>query len=243
MSFLTTIGSIAAPVVGGLLGGPAGAVAGAGLSKVFAGIGQGQTAAELAKQNVRPVDTPEDAYYQNEAEANQRAEQGMGAQQYANSENNIQRSQNLGIRTSQNQGNSLAALGNLVATGDQATNNLNQQDYVDKTQNQDMAYKIRQQLAARQQQAFDWNDKQKFLENAAAVRALTAASQQNIFGGLNTAAGIGNTSTNPYTGQQTTSPSTGGIFGKLKGLFGGSGGYTPSGDGPIDAGSVPDIGL
>lgn len=242
MGFLNILGDVAkvaAPIVGSAFG-PLGTLAGAGLSKVISGAQQGSEASKLAAENPRPVDAPEDAYYQNEQEADQRAQQGMASQQYENSENNIQRNQNLGVRLAQNSGNPLAALGNIVATGDNATNSLNQQDQIDKTQNQDQDYQIRHQLAARQQQAFDWNDKQKFLENASAIRALNAASQQNMFSGLNTFAGGSNQTMGPY-GQMQGSPSTlgngfTGLLGKgLKGLTGLFSGGSSGGSGAAGA--------
>lgn len=234
MSFLNIlgdIGKIAAPVVGGIAGGPFGAALGAGIGKAIGGLQEDSEANALSAQNPRPVDAPENELLQNEAEANQRAEQGMGAQQYSNSENDIQRNQNFALRAGTQRNGGLATINGIAATSNDATNRLNQQDEADRMKNQDMAYQIRSALARRRQQAFDWNDKQKFLENASAIRALKAASAQNMFGAATTIAGAGIQQPTPngmggfnYGGNNSGATSGwSGLAGGFSKLFGGGG--------------------
>lgn len=231
MSFLNTLGSIAkiaAPIVGTIAGGPFGALIGAGISKAIGGIQQGSEAGQI--NNPRPVDAPENELLQNTAEADANARNGMDAQQYGNAQDNIQRNMNFGLRTAVNRGNPLAVLSGLTSAGNDATNSLNQQDELDRQRNQATAYQIRSALARRRQQAFDWNDKQKFLENASAIRALKASSNQNIFGGLNT---LG---TAMAYKNGTGTGSGGGFLSGLSGLFSGG---SSAGAGSMGSVSLP----
>lgn len=182
--FLGNIAKAALPIAGGLLGGPAGLVAGLGAAKAIGGIGQGNTADALEKQNIRPVDAPESEYLQNVAEANNMAQNGIASSQYNSSLNNIQRNQNFALRSATNRGGGLAALSGIIGAGNDAYSNLGVQDQIARERNLQTAFQQRRALALRKQQAFDWNDKQKFLENASAIRALRASSSQNIWGGL-----------------------------------------------------------
>lgn len=232
-SVLGDVLKVAAPIVGTVVGGPFGSLIGSGISKAIGGIQQGSQASALEKNNARPVDSPESQYYQNEAEANANAQNGIGTQQYQNAQDDIQRNQQFGLRAATQRGGGLSTISGLVDAGNRATNSLNAEDDAARVRNQQMAYQIRTALARRRASAFDWNSKQKFLENAAAIRALKASSAQNIWGGLNT---IGTGAAMQMNGGV---PSTGGGGFSLSNLLGGggsnvTGGYSDSS--PVSAG-------
>lgn len=193
MSFLSSLGQILS-IGGGIalapLTGGASIAGGLGLAKAINGIDQNAQANKLEKQNVRPIDTPEGEYYQNEAEANANAKLGLGAQQYTNATQGIERNQEAAQRAAGRvNGGGLASITGILGQTNNAQSTLDAQDEAARERNINTAYTMRNQLAQRKAQAFNWNDKQKFLENASAIRAMKGAAQQNIWGGLQTLGG------------------------------------------------------
>lgn len=189
------------------------ALAGIGaLAKVATGIGQGIKANKLEKQTIRPVEQVQNEYYQNVADAQLLAQQGMPAQAYNNATQNIQRNQQGVLRVL---GRSAApgGLASILRQSNDATLNLDVNDANMRVQNQRFLMGQRSVLAGQKKEAFDWNEKSKYLATAARIQALRGGAAQNLMGGFSDVSQIGAMMENPE--------SAGGMGGNAGGMFSG----------------------
>lgn len=186
------------------------ALAGVGaLGKLTSGIFQGIKANKIDKQNIRPVQTIQNEYLQNVSDAEQAARMGMPLQQYQQAQQNQQRNFN-GARTSLGRSaNSSAGLAGLLRASNDASLNLDVQNAQQRVQNQRYLGQQRGILGQQKNNAFDWNQKSKFLAQAAKAQALRGAGAQNLMGAFDDISQIGMMASNPnYQGKggQSQSP-------------------------------------
>ena len=130
-------------------------------------------------------------------EATANARQLAGANMFAGqqlAQNNINRSTANTINAAQQAATSssglLAAIGQANANENQSMNQLAAQAGQFKIQNQQALNQQLGQQAQYQDKAWDWNKKQKFVEESEAKRALMGSGMQNIMGGLQGIAGV-----------------------------------------------------
>lgn len=144
---------------------------------------------KLARNLVRPIQTVQNEFIENAANAENMSRVGMPTQQYNNSLNNIQRNTNAGLRMSSRLGGGNIA--SIVRAQNDATMGVDAQDANTRIANQRFAINQKGILGAQKQAAFDWNQKGSYLEKLAEAQSLKGAGTQNIGGAMNTAAQMG----------------------------------------------------
>ena len=159
------------------------ALAGLGaLGKLGTGIFQGIKANKIDRNNVRPIQEVQQEYFKNVSDAEQAARMGMPLQQYQQALQNQQRNFN-GVTTALGRSaNSSAGLSSLLRASNDAALNLDVQNAQQRVQNQRYLAGQRGVLAGQKQNAFDWNQKSKYLAEAAKAQALRGAGAQNLMG-------------------------------------------------------------
>lgn len=151
-------------------------------------IGRGK---RLAKQNPFVNEAVNENIVRNVAEAENMARQGMPSQQYNDQLQSIQKNQAGGVRLLNRSTNPSAGVASLVRAGNEATGTLNANNAQQRIANQRFAIGQRGILANEQNRVWDWNKRQRYLQNAQAAAQTLNAGRQNLFGGLQSLAQIG----------------------------------------------------
>jgi hypothetical protein len=168
----------------------AGIDAAAGIYSLISGIGQKARGKRLAEENIRPIYEIPKEIQANQQLAQLYANQGMPAEQLSQAQRNIQQNQAVASNLASTQrGGALAGAGAIQAGSNQATNELAAQSAMMRMQNIRSLMSANQTLAGYRDKAFDYNQAQKYQEQAAAARALQGEGAQNIAGGLSTIGG------------------------------------------------------
>jgi hypothetical protein len=162
-------------VVGGLVGGAVG---------LFEGISQKKKADALAKNNPYPQQDVPQAVKDNQEIAKQAANEGLPAQVYANASKNIQRGQAAALRSATDRRSGVGLIGQIQGNTTDAFANLDAQNAQARLANQRQLISVNSQAGAYQNQAFDWNQKNKYLQNYQYQMALRGAGNANIVGGI-----------------------------------------------------------
>lgn len=176
------------------------------LAKGVTGVVQGIKANKLDKNNIRPVQTIQNEYLQNVSDAEQAARIGMPLQQYQQAQQNQQRNFNGVTRALGRSANPSAGLAGLLRASNDAALNLDVQNAQQRVQNQRYLGQQRGILGQQKNNAFDWNQKSKFLAQAAKAQALRGAGAQNLMGAFDDVQQIGMMMENPnYQGKGSQS--------------------------------------
>lgn len=152
------------------------------------GLGKGK---RNAKKTTRPVEPVNPLFQKNVAMAENMARTGMPQQQYNNQLNNIQRNQAGALSRFGRNGGGTGSLASIVRAGNDATGNLNSQDAMARVNNQRFAFGQRAQLANEQNRVWDYNNKQRYEENAASNAQQIGSNKQNIMNSLTGLSQIG----------------------------------------------------
>jgi hypothetical protein len=176
-------GSSIAPGWGTLVGGLAGA--GWGL---YSGLHQENQAKKLQNQNPYPTQTVPQGIQQNAQQANRMSLLGLPSAQYQEAMKNIQRQQETAIIAAQDRKAGMDAIAGTNQQANDALQQLSAADVGARRQNIQTAYGQNQVLGQYQQSAFDWNSKQKYLQNYQYAMSLLGAGNQNITRGIDTGA-------------------------------------------------------
>lgn len=158
-----------------------------GVTSIF----QNAKARRLAKENVRPTYQIPTEINANLRMAKSRANQGLSPQAYGNALNNIWRTRNAGLSALRDRRSGLAGISKLGQVTNDATLRLDIADANERKDNERFLMGQNQIMAGYKDKAFDWNQRQKFVENADAIRGLYGASRQNFAAGINNIAGGG----------------------------------------------------
>lgn len=136
-----------------------------------------------AKGNKFPIEQVNAQLQQNAAIAQNMARTGLPQQQYNNSYNNIMRNQAgaLSSFARNPRGNNLASL--LRASND-ATMGLDAADSSARMNNQRFSLGQNQVLANEQNRVWDWNNRQRYIQQAQSIAQQIGAGKQNAFGAL-----------------------------------------------------------
>jgi hypothetical protein len=161
----------------------AGVSAATGLLSGITGLFQKHRANQLEKQNVRPMYNIPQNINDNLAIAKSQANQGLP--QYLRDLQNIGRNQNVTINTAQDRRGGLGAISQIQQGTNDANLNLDVKDAAYRIANMRNLMAQNQVYANYLDKQWDWNNKQKYLENAAAVRAMRTAGNANLNTGLN----------------------------------------------------------
>jgi hypothetical protein len=185
----------------------AGGIAGVGaLGKIAYGAIQNHQANKIDEANIRPVETVQPEYEQNVRTAEQMAQQGIPQQSYNNQVNAINRNQAGALMTLGRSANPGANLASIVRAGNDANNNLNAEDAMQRNRNTLALIQQRGILAQQKQNTFNYNYKDKYSENLAKSQALRGAETQNISGGLTDLGQIGSMYAMAQSGNPTSQP-------------------------------------
>lgn len=154
-----------------------------GLS-MLKGAKQKREAKKMAEGNTRPDMPIPSAILEAQKMSKSMAQEGMPSEQYTKGLKSIDRSATNALRGATDRRGGLAAVGQIQGTTNDALGNLNVQDANMRQRNQMNLINQTNQLGRYQQNAWDWNKRQKFLETAASARALMGAGSMNSNQGL-----------------------------------------------------------
>ena len=145
---------------------------------------QRREAREMAANNARPDMPIPTAILESQKLAKNMAQEGLPSEQYTKGLKNIDRSATNALRGATDRRGGLMSVGQVQATRNDALGNLDVADANARQRNQMNLINQTNQLGRYQQNAWDWNKRQKFLETAASVRALMGAGNANFNQGL-----------------------------------------------------------
>lgn len=192
-----------------------------GLLSMFHGFGQTHQAKNMIRNNPFPnMGTPQ-AILNNQKLAEQQANQGLPSEQYNLAKENIMGSQASAIKMAQDRGDALGAISSVQNNTNNALGNLAVANANARIQNRIRLMNQNNVTGGYQQQAWDWNKRQRYMQNAAAATALMGAGRQNIWGGIDKVLGG---ATNAASGLMGGGDGMGG--GKINGNAGANGNPT-----------------
>jgi len=180
------------------------AAAAPSILKGLSGIGQMFKGNKMAKNNPFPTAQVNENIAKNAAIADQMAQTGLPQQQYNQALQNMQRNQNGVLTTLGRSANSSAGLSSLLRASNDATLNLDVNDAQARMRNQGIAMQQRGQLGQEQNRVWDWNNKQRYLQQGQAAAAMQGAGRQNAFGALTDLSQLGQSY---FSGGLGTTPS------------------------------------
>ncbi len=171
----------------------AGAQALTGLIQGIYGITQFHKGQQLAKQNPFPNEAIPEAILRNQKLSELYANTGLPGAQYEQGRQNIARQENQIISASNDRRGGLAVLPQVQQNANDATLNLDVANANARRQAQQQQIQQNNVLGTWQDKVWGWNKQQKFIQQAAAARALMGAGTQNEFGGADRVIGGGTT--------------------------------------------------
>lgn len=157
--------------------------AGQGLTGLISGIlgaSELHKANELEKDNARPTESVPQGVLDSVALSRLMANTGMPAEQYNQVVKQIERSHTNAIATARDRRSGLDVISTVQQATNDATLNLGAKSAEMRQQNQLQLMSSLQNLGSWQDKIWNWNSAQKFIENAAAIRALKGAGYANI---------------------------------------------------------------
>ena len=164
-------------------------IAAAGLAvsggiSIAKGISQKNQAKKLSANNPYPEQKIPNAILANQEMAKQQATQGLPSEVYQNSIKNIDRSANSALRMATDRRGGLGLIGSIERNVNDAKGNLGVADANARRQNQQQLYGVNNQVGQWENNVWDWNKRQKYLQTAASIRGLMGAGDQNLYGGI-----------------------------------------------------------
>jgi hypothetical protein len=159
---------------------------GSGLSGLLSGItgfSQRSQGKKLLAQNPYPTEQMPTEVLQNQQMAQQMAQQGMPSAQYQQAQKDIQRQQVQALNAATDRRGGLDAIGAIQEGSNQAAGQLNAQDAAMRTQNRLNLQNVNNQVAGWKDKLFDWNQRNKYLQNYRYGMSLIGAGNANIMGG------------------------------------------------------------
>ena len=190
---------------------------------IYKGVSQDAQAKKLASQNPYPnMPIPQGVLDATKMAEND-AQAGLPGQQYLQAQQNIQRSQAQALQNANDRRGGIEAVGTINQNTNDANLGLDVANANARIKNRQALIAQKDNVGQWQGQQFGWNNQRKYLETAAAARALLGAGSQNINSGIDR--GLGSV--------------VKGLTGGRGGLFGSSyAGGTPTG---IVTGTDPNV--
>lgn len=230
------------PGVGTLIGGAGGAAVG-----LISGLFGKKKAKGILASNPYPNESMPSEITANQQIAQGAATEGMPSEQYQEAQKNIQRNQNAAVSAaSTSPGGAVRNIGAIQQQSNDATGNLNAQSAEMRRQNRGELYTANNAAASWKDKLFDWNSRQKYIQNYNYGMGLLGQSNANIMSGadklLGTAAGAAASGLfGGGGGTTTTSSSAPGAYEYTPDRANTSGGYnSPAGSiGSINPNSAP----
>lgn len=209
------------PGVGTLIGGVGGAAVG-----LVSGLFAKKKAKNILGQNPYPTEAMPPEVLANQQIAQGAATEGMPSEQYQAAQKSIQRNQASAVSASSTApGGAVRNIGAIQEASNDATGQLNAQSAEMRRQNIGQLLGVNSQVASWKDKLFDWNSRQKYIQNYNYGMGLLGQANQNIMGGvdklLGTASGAAAsglfgrgsrqpTTQNPYASEGTGLADTGG---------------------------------
>lgn len=173
-----TIGSVI-PGVGTLIGGAGGAAVG-----LVTGLLGKKKAKNILAQNPYPNEAMPSEIEANQQIAQGAATEGMPSEQYQEAQKNIQRTQNAATdAASAAPGGAVRNIGAIQQASNDATGQVNAQSAEMRRQNRGELYAANNTAASWKDKLFDWNSRQKYIQNYNYGMGLLGQSNQNIMSG------------------------------------------------------------
>lgn len=147
------------------------------------GIIQQDRGKKMASNNPFITESVNENIAKNAALAEQAAQVGLPQEQYNKQQEAINRNQATGIRLA-SRNTRPTGISSIVRATNDAMGNLNAQDAMARQQNQRLAMQQRGALAQEQNRVWDWNNRQRYLQNARAASETIGAGRRNLFGGI-----------------------------------------------------------
>jgi len=173
-----SLGSVV-PGVGTLIGGVGGAALG-----VLSGLFGKKKANRVLQNNPYPAQSIPTEVLANQQIAQGAANEGMPTEQYEQTAKGIQRSQNAAIEAAATTpGGAVRNIGAIQQATNDATGQLGAQSAEMRRQNRAELYNANNQVASWKDKLFDWNQRQKYIQNYNYGMGLLGQSNQNIMTG------------------------------------------------------------
>lgn len=167
------------------------AVVGAGVS-IYKGIKQKQQAKQLEKDNPRPTENVPEEIYANQQLAQNMSLQGLPSEQYEQAKKNIQRQQAAAVASAQDRRSGVASIGAIQQGTNDAYGQLDAQNAAARHQNQLGLIGVNNQTAGWKDKVWDFNQKQRYIEQKNYSMSLLGSGNENIYGGIDKGiAGLG----------------------------------------------------
>lgn len=163
------------------------AVVGAGVS-IYKGIKQKQAAKELQNDNPRPSEAIPQEELANKQLAQTMSMEGLPSEQYQQASKNIQRQQAAAVARATDRRSGVATSGAIQQSTNDAYGNLDATNAAARRQNQLGLIGVNNQIAGYRDKLFDWNQKQKYIQNQNYAMSLLGSGNANIYGGIDKAA-------------------------------------------------------
>jgi hypothetical protein len=166
-------------------------IVGAGYS-VYKGIKQSSDAKKMMRDNQRPNESIPQEELSNQQLAQNMSLEGLPSEQYEQAKKNIQRQQAAAIAQSQDRRSGVGTIGAIQQGTNDAYGNLDAASAGMRRQNQLGLINVNSQISGYRDKLFDWNQRQKYIENQNYSMSLLGMGNQNIMGGIDKGiAGIG----------------------------------------------------
>ena len=165
------------------LGTLAGGLIGGGISLV-SGLFQKKKGNDILKQNPYPNESVPNEVLANQQIAQNMANEGTPSAQYQQAQKNIQRQQSAAIAQAQDRRSGVGSIGAIQQGTNDAEGGLDAQSAAARRQNQLGLINVNNQVGAYRDKAFDWNQKQKYLQNYQYGMSLIGSGNQNVMSGV-----------------------------------------------------------
>ena len=163
------------------------AVVGAGVS-IYKGIKQKNDAKKLQNENPRPSEALPEEELANQRMAQNMSLEGLPSAQYEQARKNIQRQQAAAVGSAQDRRSGVANIGAIQQGTNDAYGNLDAANAGARRQNQLALMGVNDKVAVYRDKLFDWNQRQRYIQNENYAMSLLGAGNANIYGGIDKAA-------------------------------------------------------
>lgn len=160
---------------------------GAGASGLLSGITgllQKKQGNSLLKQNPFPTESIPAEVLANQQIAQNAANEGMPSEQYQAALKNIQRNQAAALTAAQDRRTGSALAGAIQQQANDATGNLDAESAAIRRQNVSQLINVNNNVASWRDKLFDWNQRQKYLQNREYAMGLIGAGNANLYAGI-----------------------------------------------------------
>ncbi len=162
---------------------------------------QKKEAKALAAKNDFPDEPIPQAALTNQKLAEQSYNEGLPEPVIAAAQQRISRTGNTALKAAGERGNALAVLPYIQQNENDANLNLAGEDAMARVRNKQQFMGANSDIANFQGSVWDWNKRQKYIQNAAAIRSLLGASNENWNTAIDRGIGAGAMAVDKFGGQ------------------------------------------